>query len=123
MAKTRAYGIGFTKAGQRAAWSTLHECLRTLLLLLGPIAPHLSDRIWRKLYGKRSIHSEAFPRTMWKEMYRKYTRPLVDFNSDVWKMKKEKGLSLSSPITSEIPPILRLFEDDLRAMHKISLAR
>ena len=123
LAKTRAYGIGFTKAGQRAAWSTLHECLRTLLLLLGPIAPHLSDRIWRKLYGKRSIHSEAFPRTMWKEMYRKYTRPLVDFNSDVWKMKKEKGLSLSSPITSEIPPILRLFEDDLRAMHKISLAR
>ena len=123
MAKTRAYGIGFTKAGQRAAWSTLHECLRTLLLLLGPIAPHLSDRIWRKLYGKRSIHSEAFPRTMWKEMYRKYTRPLVDFNSDVWKMKKEKGLSLSSPITSEIPPILRLFEDDLRAMHKISLVR
>jgi len=123
MAKTRAYGIGFTKAGQRAAWSTLHECLRTLLLLLGPIAPHLSDRIWRKLYGKRSIHSEAFPRTMWKEMYRKYTRPLVDFNSDVWKMKKEKGLSLSSSITSEIPPILRLFEDDLRAMHKISLAR
>ena len=123
MAKTRAYGIGFTKADQKAAWSTLHECLRTMLLLLGPIAPHLSDRIWRKLYGKRSIHSELFPRTRWKETYRKYTRPLVDFNGDVWKIKKEKGLSLSSPITSEIPPTLRLFEDDLRAMHKISLAR
>src|SRR5438105_2222158 len=76
-----------------------------------------------KLYEKRSIHSELYPRTRWKETYRKYTRPLVDFNGDVWKMKKEKGLSLSSPITSEIPSTLRPFEDDLRAMHKISLAR
>src|SRR5207245_2490954 len=32
LAKTRAYGIGFTKAGQRAAWSTLHECIRSLSL-------------------------------------------------------------------------------------------
>ncbi len=122
MAKTRAYGIGFTKADQKAAWSTLHECLRTMLLLLGPIAPHLTDSVWRKLYGKRSIHSELFPRTARKEAYRKYTRPLVDFNSELWKIKKEKGLSLSSPIISEIPSTLRLFEEDLRAMHKISLA-
>ncbi len=121
MAKTRAYGIGFTKVDQKAAWSTLHECLKTMLLLLGPITPHLTDSVWRKLYGKRSIHSEVFPRKRWKERYRKYTRPLVDFNSDIWKMKKEKGLSLSSPINSEIPSTLRLFEEDLRAMHKISL--
>ena len=119
MAKTRAYGIGFDKADQRAAWSTLHTCLKTMLVLLGPIAPHLTDNIWRKLYGKRSIHSESFPRTMWKETYRKYTRDLVDFNSEVWKAKKEKGLALSSPVDREVPSSLRLFEDDLRAMHKI----
>src|SRR5437660_135336 len=119
MAKTRAYGIGFDKADQRAAWSTLHTCLKTMLGLLGPIAPHLTDSIWRKLYGKRSIHSESFPRTVWKETYRKYTRDLVDFNSEVWKTKKEKGLSLSSPVDREVPSSLRLFEKDLRAMHKI----
>src|SRR2546430_1512966 len=122
MAKTRAYGIGFDKADQRAAWSTLHTCLKTMLVLLGPIAPHLTDSIWRKLYGKRSIHSESFPNAVWKETYRKYTRDLVDFNSEVWKTKKEKGLSLSSPIDSKVPSSLRLFEDDLRAMHKISSA-
>ena len=119
MAKTRAYGIGFDKADQRAAWSTLHTCLKTMLVLLGPIAPHLADGIWRKLYGKRSIHSESFPRTVWKETYRKYTRDLVDFNSEVWKTKKERGLSLSSPVDREVPSSLRLFEEDLRAMHKI----
>ena len=122
MAKTRAYGIGFDKADQRAAWSTLHACLKTMLVLLGPIAPHLTDSIWRKLYGKRSIHSESFPNAVWKETYRKYTRDLVDFNSEVWKTKKEKRLSLSSPIDSKVPSSLRLFEDDLRAMHKISSA-
>src|SRR3989475_247741 len=119
MAKTRAYGIGFDKADQRAAWSTLHTCLKTMLGLLGPIAPHLTDSIWRKLYGKRSIHSESFPRTVWKETYRKYTRDLVEFNSEVWKTKKERGLSLSSPVEREVPSSLRLFEKDLRAMHKI----
>jgi valyl-tRNA synthetase len=123
MAKARAYGIGFSKVDQKAAWSTLHECLRTILLLSGPITPHLTDSVWRRLYGRKSIHSELFPRTARKETYRKYTRPLVDFNSDVWKMKKEKGLSLSSPINSEIPSTLRLFDEDLRAMHKIPLAQ
>src|SRR6266851_84424 len=120
MAKTRAYGIGFAKADQRAAWSTLHTCLRTMLILLAPIAPHLTDSIWREMYSRKSIHSEAFPRFARREIYRKYTRPLVDFNSEVWKTKKERGLSLSSPVDREIPSDLRLFEDDLRAMHKIS---
>ncbi len=120
MAKARAYGIAFTKADQRAAWSTLHTCLRTMLLLLAPIAPHLTDSIWREIYSRKSVHSEAFPRSAWREIYRKYTRPLVDFNSEVWKTKKERGLSLSSPVDREIPSGLRLFEDDLRAMHKIS---
>ncbi len=119
MAKTRAYGIGFDKADQRAAWSTLHTCLKTMLILLAPIAPHLTESIWGKLYGKRSVHSESFPRTMWKETYRKYTRSLIEFNSEVWKMKRENGLSLSSPLRREVPAILRLFEEDLRAMHKI----
>jgi len=121
MAKTRAYGIGFTKTDQRAAWNTLHTCLRTMLLLLAPIAPHLTDSIWREVYSGKSIHSEAFPRSAWSEIYRKYTHQLVDFNSEVWKTKKERGLSLSSPVDRRIPVGLRLFEDDLRAMHKIPL--
>ncbi|HEX9612728.1 MAG TPA: class I tRNA ligase family protein, partial [Candidatus Bathyarchaeia archaeon] len=121
MAKARAYGIGFAKGDQRAAWNTLHICLKTMLLLLAPVAPHLTDGIWREIYGRKSIHSEAFPKTVWKETYRRYTRPLVEFNSEVWKMKKEKGLSLSSPIEKDIPSDLQLFKRDLQAMHKIPL--
>jgi valyl-tRNA synthetase len=122
MAKSRAYGMGVSKAEQRAAWGTLHTCFRTMVLLLAPIAPHLTDTLWRGLYGKKSVHVEAFPKAEWKETYSRYTKKLADFNSALWKVKKERGLSLSSPIEATIPESLRLFADDLKAMHKISLA-
>jgi hypothetical protein len=82
----------------------------------------LTDSIWREIYSRKSVHSEAFPKTVWKETYRRFTKPLVEFNGEVWKMKKEKGLSLSSPMNREIPSALRVFEDDLRAMHKIPVS-
>jgi valyl-tRNA synthetase len=120
MAKTRAYGMGVSRADQKAAWSTLHACLRTMLLLLAPITPHITDALWRSLYGKKSIHTEEFPKPVWARAYDRYTKPLTEFNSEIWKAKKEKGLSLSSPLQTDIPANLALFAADLKAMHKIS---
>ena len=122
MAKSRAYGVGVTKAEQKAAWSTLHACFRTMLLLLAPLAPHITDTLWRELYRKKSVHLEVFPKPRWKETYRRHTKELVDFNSALWKRKKERGLSLSSTIEATIPANLSLFANDLKAMHKISVA-
>ncbi|MEM1655400.1 MAG: valine--tRNA ligase [Nitrososphaerota archaeon] len=119
MSKQRAYGRGFSEKEQRAAWYTLHEVLRTILLLLAPITPFITDYIWRKLYSRRSIHLERFPRVRWSRAYAKYTGAIIEFNSAVWRMKKEKGLSLKSPIEIEIPKELRPFERDLIAMHNI----
>lgn len=119
MAKTRAYGMGVSRAEQRAAWYTLHTCFRTTLALLAPLTPHISDALWRGLYGARSIHTERFPKPMWAKAYRRYTKNLIEFNGRVWKLKKEKGLSLSSPLGIEIPSGLALFAEDLKAMHKI----
>lgn len=120
MVKARAYGIGFSKVDQHAAWRTLHLCLKTILLLLAPITPHLTDIVWRKLYGKRSIHSERLPKPLGKKTYRRYTTPLTEFNSRTWKMKKERGLPLTSPIETAIPASLKAFQQDLRAMHRIT---
>ena len=91
-----------------------------MLLLLAPITPHITDSLWRDLYGKKSIHGEVFPKASWSKSYARYTKPLTEFNGEIWKKKKERGLSLSSPIDAEIPPVLRTFAEDLRAMHKIS---
>jgi valyl-tRNA synthetase len=122
MAKSRAYGVGVSKAEQKAAWATLHTCFQTMLLLLAPIAPHLTDTLWRGLYGKKSVHVEEFPKPKWKQTYSRYTKELADFNSSMWKIKKERGLSLSSPIEVTIPENLSLFANDLKAMHKVSVA-
>jgi valyl-tRNA synthetase len=119
MIKTRAYGQGFSKAEQKSAWFTLHTCMKTILLLLAPITPFITDEIWRKLYGKKSIHSEEFPEAGWKTELTKITPKLLEFNSKIWDEKKKRGISLKDEIESEIPKELKIFQKDLKAMHKI----
>ena len=119
MCKPRAYGSGFNSKEQRAAWFALHEVLRTILLLLAPIIPFMTDEVWRRLYSKKSIHVQEFPKPRWSTTYTKYTEDLIEFNSMIWKMKKERGLSLRSPIKAEIPRKLKPFRRDLIAMHNI----
>ncbi len=120
MAKSRAYGMGVSEDDQKAAWSTLHTCLQAMLVLLAPIAPHITDTLWRSIYGKASVHKEVFPKPEWPRTYSRYTHRLTEFNSEIWKTKKERGLSLSSPLDTEIPADLALFTSDLKAMHRIS---
>jgi valyl-tRNA synthetase len=119
MVKPRAYGEGFTKAQQKAAWYTLHTVLKNVLLLLAPITPFMSDHIWRQLYSKRSIHAERFPKPVWSKASKRYTSKMLEFNREVWKMKKEKGLALRDSVEVKVPKALALFEDDLVRMHSL----
>jgi len=120
LSKARAYGLkGFTPQEQRAAWYTLHTVLKTILVLLAPIAPFITEEIWRRIYSKKSIHLQRFPEAEWTTRYAVYTEKLVRFNSQVWAMKKQKNLTLKDPINIEIPRDLRVFEKDLIAMHNI----
>ena len=119
MSKPRAYAIGFSKQEQQGAWKTLHTCLRTCLLLLAPITPFITDVVWRRLYGRRSIHLMRFPKPVWDKKYTVYTEEIKQFNSSVWGLKKSRGLSLKDSIEYEIPESLRQFRKDLVAMHRI----
>ena len=117
--KQRAYGIDFDEKSMRAAWSTLHICMKNLLLLLAPITPFITDKIWRELYSKESIHKEIFPEPDKNYQLSEFTTNIIEFNSLVWNKKKEQGLSLKNEITMEIPENLTIFEADLRSMHKL----
>lgn len=120
MSKARAYGLkGFNYREQRAAWYTLHTVLKNLLLLLAPITPFITDEIWRRLYSKKSIHLQKFPKAIRSTRYTKYTEKLMDFNSRVWAMKKERNIALKDSIDIEIPRDLKIFKKDLIAMHNI----
>ncbi|MHB8567522.1 MAG: valine--tRNA ligase [Nitrososphaerales archaeon] len=121
LAKGRAYGQGFSSEECESARYTLHECLRTILLLLAPICPFITDEIWTNVYSAESIHSKNFPGDMkHQEEDLKYGSLLQGFNSRVWNEKKAKGLSLKDPISIPVPDELVSFSSDLRAMHNLS---
>jgi valyl-tRNA synthetase len=119
MVKARAYGQGFSKEQQKAAWYTLHTVLKSVLILLGPITPFMTDQIWRHLYSKASIHSQRFPDSAWPKTHARYTEPMIAFNREVWKIKEEKNLALRDPIAMQVPKALSAFRDDLIKMHSL----
>lgn len=119
MVKPRAYGEVQNPEEKTAAWYTMHRVLRTLLLLLAPITPFITDYIWRKVYSQGSIHLELFPELSDYGVTEEIGNKLMEFNNAVWKAKKEKGLALKDSIHFEIPEDLKPFADDLIKMHKI----
>lgn len=119
MVKPRAYGQGFSKAQQKAAWFTLHTVLKNLLLLLAPITPFMTDHIWRQLYSRRSIHVQKFPRPAWSKSHKRYTAEMLAFNRQVWKIKEERNLALREPVNIQVPKALVSFREDLIRMHSL----
>jgi len=119
MAKARAYGIEFSEAERDGAIYTLHKVLSTLLKLLAPITPYITDFLWQTLYSDKSIHTEQQAKEESNEDLTQHTQAISDFNSKVWNKKKEKGLHLPDSIKIEIPKDLEIFKKDLVAMHHL----
>jgi valyl-tRNA synthetase len=119
MAKARAYGIGFSDGERDGAIYTLHKVLSTLLKLLAPITPYITDYLWQTLYSDKSIHTEQQVKEESNDDLTKYTQAISEFNSKVWNEKKEKGLSLKDSIKIDIPKELEIFKKDLVAMHNL----
>jgi hypothetical protein len=73
------------------------------------------------LYGQSSVDVDAFPELppIDDELNAK-TSDVEAFNSEVWKTKKENGLSLNAEIEGiEIPESLEDFRYTLTRMHKL----
>ena len=126
MVKGRAYDTT-DEIGQRSAVYTLHVSLSTILLLLAPICPFITEELWTTMYSAKSIHRQYMPqpREYCLEMTG-YTRSILGFNSMVWNKKKEtisketgKPLSLKDFMDIDIPAELDLFKNDLRIMHNL----
>ena len=134
MVKGRAYGMGFSEGERRAAVRTLHAVLQSILRLLAPITPFITEYLWQRMYaapGGKSIHLEALPgRAPASDSGHgaggpdggddATTRAITEFNSMVWNRKKSENLSLKDGIALEIPDALKPFERDLKAMHNIT---
>ena len=128
MIKARAYNEE-DYIGHKSAIFTLHRCLSTILLLLAPICPFVTEELWTKIYSVKSIHLQRIPKSTEEDFgeLAKYTALITDFNSMVWNKKKDtilqetgKPLSLKDPIRMSVPVGLGLFKNDLQMMHNLS---
>jgi valyl-tRNA synthetase len=119
MIKGRAYGTGFSEEERDGTIYTLHKVLSTLLLLLAPITPFITDYLWQNLYSDRTIHKERFAEKGNYEDWTEFTKDIIEFNSNVWNKKKESGLSLKDSVNFDIPSNLSQFAKDLKVMHNL----
>jgi len=122
LVKGRAYNSKgqFTKEEQNGAIFTLHSCLKALLRLLAPIIPVITQKIYEEVY-KEDIHSSGFPKASKSFKVKAKVESLMEVNSKIWKLKRDKELSLKVDVKRiELP---RKYQDlrgllpDLKAAH------
>jgi len=118
--KNRAYnqeGL-FTKEENESAKYTLHFLLERFLILIHPIIPQVTTIIAKE--KNIDLLKIEFPKPKIGKSDLKLINKLSEFNSLIWKAKKEKNISLREPIQGiKIPKELKDFEKDIKACHKI----
>ncbi|MAD56325.1 MAG: valine--tRNA ligase [Euryarchaeota archaeon] len=115
MVKSRLYD-----GDEAAAW-TLHRIVRDILTSLSPICPFFTHYLSTILYAKSSVDIREFPDIIAsKSELLKLTNHVIDFNSEVWKIKKDNGISLNTEISDvKIPEELIILSASLIRMHRI----
>lgn len=122
--KSRIYNG--TKQEKESASFVLYHSLLAILKLIAPIMPFITEEIYKTHFIKnekdKSIHLSKWPEKI-KIQENKNDKEIFDslleFNSNVWKEKKEKGISLREEISIKIPKELDKYSKDLAAMHNI----
>ena len=132
MIKERAYNQDkkFSKDESESAKYTLYFLLERYLRLMYPIIPQLSCVIAKEM--KIDLHKEEFPELKEKQKEKKkksektekskaaLVDKIIEFNKQVWKAKKDAGISLRESIKGiKIPSELKDFEKDLISCHKL----
>ena len=115
MVKSRLYD-----GDEAAAW-TLHRIVRDVLTSLSPICPFFTHYLSTTLYGSSSVDVREFPDIIEvKSELLNLTNAVIEFNSEVWKLKKDSGLSLNTEISEvNIPEGLSILSESLIRMHRI----
>ncbi|MBN1115696.1 MAG: isoleucine--tRNA ligase [Bacteroidales bacterium] len=115
-----------------AAYQTLYSCLETISMLMAPIAPFYSDKIFTDLnnlsenYTEKSVHYTNFP---------SYDLSLIDkdleermeiaqqMSSMILGLRRKVNLKVRQPLSKIMVPVLNeKFENQLRAVSSLILS-
>lgn len=117
MAKSRIYDNNIS-----ATW-TLHRIVRDTLTIFSPICPFFTHYMSKEIYGISSITIDSYPQLINPKTefdLTSLTISIMEFNSYVWKTKKESGISLKSPISDiSIPENLMILKYPIQNMHNL----
>jgi valyl-tRNA synthetase len=121
---------------RRAAQYTLHRTLRTLLQLLAPIMPHITEEIYRRLFAPQggSVHTSAWPAAdvaLIDPQAERAGAALLALAGHVRRFKTSRGLGLSTalagitvaPADSELQTALEHSAPDLRSVTRAQALR
>ena len=121
MVKSRVYNTEkkFNKSESESAIHTLYYILERFLHLVYPIIPQLSSTIAHEL--KIDLHSSSFPEIKTKDFEKNsLVSEIMNFNSEIWKIKRSQNISLKEPIKNiQVPKSLKQFEKDLKSCHNL----
>ena len=120
LVKSRAYNTygKYSEKEQKSALYTLPQALKTILVLLSPIAPFITYKIMKDVYGK-DINKMSYP-SFYEEKSEIDFKEIVEVNSYIWKYKKENGMCLKAELKSVVlPKNLKAAYKDLQIMHNI----
>lgn len=120
--KRRAYNndenVHFSDAEKFAAIKTLRDTLKIILEVLAPVNPAITYFIYNNLFNE-NVHKKSFPEFT-EHKTQIVSQELIDFNSLIWKYKKDKNLSLKDTIKkATITKSLSSVAKELKAMHGI----
>ena len=86
--------------------------------MLYPIIPQITTAIANEL--NLDLLNCEWPKTKKGKSNLKLIEKIMEFNSNVWKKKKDSGISLMNEISGiKIPRELKYFEKDLKECHNL----
>ncbi len=122
--KPRVYGQGgFSEEEINGAIYVLYRSFKTILKLLSPIMPFVTDYLWRSIFGG-SVHKERLSDEdlSFEEGNEKLIQYLMKINSAVWKLKKSKNMRFTETLDAilYIPEEASAIAEDIRVLHRVT---
>ena len=96
--------------GDLAANQTLYQSLKTVAMLMAPIAPFYADMLYRDLTGSdTSVHLAAYPKADEAAIDSKLEKRMAiaqQITSMVLSLRRKKNLKVKQPLTAIMVPVL-----------------